>query len=101
LGLTEEDDPSRVSIDISSDPKILEEQAILMERYMKDVRESRHESLEGTLESDSFLPQWKVPKCYDMPKIRETLMTGKESSLILSQRFKQFPDKVLFYIFYS
>ena len=49
-------------------------------------------------ESESFYHDFLLPKCYDMPNIRNDSGQG---SPIAKDRCKQFPDSVLFYIFYS
>lgn len=71
----------------------------MMEQYFKSKMGAVHENLDGSLESDCFFPLYSLPKCYDMPKLREGQSGGK--TLITPEKCKQFPDKVLFYIFYS
>lgn len=74
-----------------------------------------HGLIGGNVESESFSHDFRLPKCYDIPKtkLREIVTpasAGQEggevyssdgSLLASSTRCKQFPDKVLFYIFYN
>lgn len=75
----------------------------MMSRYFDSLGRKAHENLDGTLESDQFLPDFKVPKCYEIPKVRESILgaSRKQTAQLQKDRFKQFPDSVLFYIFYS
>jgi len=54
----------------------------------------------GLVESESFSHDFRLPKCYDIPKFREA-GASSEGGVINSARCKQFPDKVLFYVFYN
>lgn len=75
----------------------------MMEQYFKLINTHMHGQLGSTVESESFSHQFLLPKCYDMPKFREIPpnSSGSPPQLISPERCKQFPDKVLFYIFYS
>lgn len=92
-----------LNIDISNEPNVVEEQCNMMELFFEHVIQSTHENLDGSIESDSFLPMFTIPSCYDMPKIREAPAgpQGQPGELISRDKCKVFPDRVLFYIFYS
>lgn len=70
-----------------------------MEQYFRLINTQMHGQLGGKVESESFSHNFLLPKCYDMPKFRE--IPPNNTQLISPERCKQFPDKVLFYIFYS
>lgn len=78
-----------------------------MEQYFKLVNTHMHGQPGGIVESESFTHDFRLPQCYDMPKFREMTQKGDELhpdvtvELIPPSRCQQFPDKVLFYIFYS
>ena len=73
-----------------------------MEQYFKLVNTHMHGQPGGIVESESFTHDFRLPQCYDMPKFREMTQNGDESKQLISpSRCQQFPDKVLFYIFYS
>jgi hypothetical protein len=80
------------------------------------VNTHMHGLIGGKVESESFSHDFRLPKCYDIPKAKlrditpsSTASMGIEgeiystdgSMLVSSTRCKQFPDKVLFYIFYN
>ena len=92
-----------VNIDISNDPTVVQDQCNMMEIFFDQVRQSTHENIDGSFESDSFLPLFTLPTCYNMPKIMEAAPgpQGQPGELISKEKCKIFPDKVLFYIFYS
>jgi hypothetical protein len=69
-----------------------------MQQYFKLINTHMHGQPGGRVESESFSQDFRLPKCYDIPKFRESTDNGQ---LITSARCKQFPDKVLFYIFYN
>jgi len=79
----------------------------LMEQYFKLINTLMHGQPGGIVESESFTHDFRLPKCYDMPKFRELAPAGGSTGgadpkqLISPGRCQQFPDKVLFYIFYS
>ena len=70
-----------------------------MEQYFRLLNSQLHGKLGHRIESEQFYHDFRLPKCYDMPKVRG--ITPVNGNAILPQRCKQFPDKVLFYIFYS
>jgi hypothetical protein len=75
-----------------------------MRQYFKLINTHMHGMPGGLVESESFSHDFRLPKCYDIPKFRETAVASSESGssqLINSARCKQFPDKVLFYVFYN
>lgn len=53
----------------------------------------------GKIESESFSHDFRLPKCYEIPKFKVQL--DDANTFITSKRCKQFPDKVLFFIFYN
>ena len=86
------------------DKQLSEQRSIhLMQHYFKLVNTHMHGVPGGKVESESFNHDFRLPKCYDVPKFREFSKGSKEESgqLVTSQRCKLFPDKVLFFIFYN
>jgi len=73
----------------------------LMEQYFNLVNTHMHGQPGGIVESESFTPDFRLPTCYDIPKFREAASGTEVKELIPPARCQQFPDKVLFYIFYS
>jgi len=57
----------------------------------------------GKVESESFTHDYTLPKCYDIPKFKEKTIKSEKGQAVLvsSHKCKQFPDQVLFYIFYN
>jgi len=86
------DDPSTTSEQRSS---------YLLGQYFKLINTHMHGLPGGKVESESFSHDFRLPKCYDIPKFKEMTQSGESVQLISSARCKQFPDKVLFYIFYN
>jgi len=90
-----------------------------MQKYFKLINQSSHIQVNGTpdfqqsqefmvenktkAESESFYHDFILPTCYDMPNFfNDSSQAGaSKSSPIGLERCKQFPDSVLFYIFYS
>ena len=73
----------------------------MLGQYFKLINTHMHGLPGGKVESESFSHDFRLPKCYDIPKFKEMSQSGESMQLISSARCKQFPDKVLFYIFYN
>jgi len=73
----------------------------LMQQYFKLVNTHMHGMPGGRVESESFSHDFRLPKCYDIPKFKETAALPAEGGSLSAARCKQFPDKVLFYVFYN
>lgn len=70
-----------------------------MEQYFKLINTSMHGQPGSKIESESFYHDFRLPKSYEIPKMRET--SDQSQHIISAQKMKHFPDKVLFYIFYN
>ena len=42
-----------------------------MKKYFKLINSNMHGLPGGKVESESFIPDFSLPKCYDVPKLRE------------------------------
>lgn len=87
----------------------------LMLQYFQLINTHMHGLPGGKVESESFSHDFSLPKCYIIPhtKLKEIASLQGDNDLLLassssemfqlnsSSRCKQFPDKVLFYIFYN
>ena len=71
-----------------------------MGNYFKQINTHMHGSLGENVESESFSHDFRLPKCYDMPKLRE-IGKNKCPLLVSKDKCKQLPENVLFYIFYN
>ena len=71
-----------------------------MDQYFNLINTSMHGQPGSKVESESLNHEFRLPKSYDIPQI----FGGKDSvetQGISPAKMKQFPDKVLFYIFYN
>lgn len=89
----------------------------LMTQYFKLINTQMHGIPGGKVESESFSQDFRLPKCYEIPKtkLKDIASLSTDKDLLLASnsdsqsmyqltqesRCKQFPEKVLFYIFYN
>jgi len=71
----------------------------LMNQYFRLINTHMHGVPGGKIESESFRTDFRMPKSYDIPKFKK--LSEETNQLISTSRCKQFPDKVLFFIFYN
>ena len=73
-----------------------------MQEYFRLINTHMHGLPGSKIESESFSHDVSLPKCYEVSQFRESPSpTGATAQLISHERCKQFPDKVLFYLFYN
>ena len=62
--------------------------AYLLEQYFKLINTQTHGQLGSMVESESLTHEFRLPKCFDMPKFREIApsMNGQPNQLISAER---------------
>lgn len=71
-----------------------------MDLYFQSINTSMHGQPGSKVESESLNHEFRLPKCYDIQQIYNQ-KDSVETNGISPNKMKQFPDKVLFYIFYN